>query len=178
MHRRQFSLLLTVAMMVATAGCFGGSSVKMYPVKGKVTYKGNAVAGATVTFHPKERDKAKYQAAQGITKDDGTFVMGTKMSGDGVMAGDFVITIVKRKSDAPTGGSAPVTMGIPGATGDTNAAGNGDMYSKMMVNRGGNQAAKAAEQSDEIPAQYASPDKTDKFVTIGDGGPSEVNLDL
>ncbi|MFN7770884.1 MAG: hypothetical protein ACK5UC_27105, partial [Planctomycetaceae bacterium] len=54
---------LAIALLCCTAGCGGGSSVKLYKVRGKVTLKGTPVGGAVVILHPKDREKATYKAA-------------------------------------------------------------------------------------------------------------------
>jgi len=167
---------LAIALLCLTAGCGGGPTVKLYKVKGKVTLKGQPVAGASVTLHPKDREKAKYLAATGMTRDDGTFDLGTKISGDGVMAGDYVITIAKRaQQSAPAAAAGGMTMGGPPGSGGPGAGGGGDDYMKRMINSGAKQDDAA---NSELPAMYAKPDTTDKFVTISDSGPFELPLDL
>jgi hypothetical protein len=170
---------LAAVLLSCTAGCGGGSTIKLYKVKGKVTLKGTPVAGAVVIFHPKDREKATYKAAQGVTRDDGTFDLGTNISGDGAMAGEYVITIAKRAQQSAASSSAgSLTMGgPPGAAGPGAGGGGGsDEYMKRMINTGQKQQDDSA--SNELPAIYAKPETTDKFVTISDSGPFEVPLDL
>jgi|688.fasta_scaffold82061_4 hypothetical protein len=170
---------LAIALLCCTAGCGGGSTVKLYKVRGKVTLKGTPVGGAVVVLHPKDREKATYKAAQGVTRDDGTFDLGTNISGDGVMAGDYVITIAKRAQQAATSSSSSLTMGgPPGASGPgaSGGGGGGDEYMKKMINSG--QAKQDDAANNALPVIYAKPETTDKFVTINDSGPFEIPLDL
>lgn len=65
---------------------------ELNPVTGKVLFKNEPLAGATVTFHPKTADlKAVPPTAQ--TMADGTF---TVVTGDkeGAAAGDYIVTII------------------------------------------------------------------------------------
>lgn len=169
---------LAIALLCCTAGCGGGSSVKLYKVRGKVTLKGTPVGGAVVILHPKDREKATYKAAQGVTRDDGTFDLGTNISGDGVMAGDYVITIAKRaQQSTATSSPGALTMGgPPGSSGPGAGGSGGDEYMKKMINSG--QAKQDDSANNALPVIYAKPETTDKFVSITDSGPFEIPLDL
>ncbi|HSQ54322.1 MAG TPA: hypothetical protein VLM40_01145 [Gemmata sp.] len=81
---------LGVIALTAT-GCSSGE--KLNPVKGKVLYKGEPLAGATVSFHPKGANDLKRQPAIGLTQEDGTFTVKTGPD-DGAPAGDYVVTII------------------------------------------------------------------------------------
>ena len=70
------------------------------PVKVTVTYKGNPVAGATVTFINQEGDSAP---AYGKTDDKGVAKMKTYVEGDGAVLGQHKVTIIK--SETQGGGS-------------------------------------------------------------------------
>jgi len=176
MKRTASTFGLAIALLFLAAGCGGAPTVKLYKVKGKLTLKGQPVGSATVTLHPKDRATAKYLAATGMTRDDGTFDLGTKISGDGVMAGDYVITVTKRsQQSAPAASPGGLTMGGPPGAAGPGAGGGGDEYMKRMINSGAKQDDAS---SSELPAIYAKPDTTDKFVTISDSGPFEIPLDL
>ena len=60
----------SVALVVAFASC---SENKIYPVSGKVTYKGLPASGAAVFFFRQGRDLINEPAIMGIVQEDGTF---------------------------------------------------------------------------------------------------------
>jgi hypothetical protein len=68
----------------------------LYPVEGKVIFKGKEVGGATVIFHPKDGDPVKSHRSVGMTGDDGTFKLKT---GDqsGAPAGTYKVTLLCSK---------------------------------------------------------------------------------
>lgn len=87
------SLLLAVI-----AGCKRESYIKTEYIKGKVTWNGEAVAGADVTFHPKASEGVP---ASGITNAQGEFelyAVGGKPNG-GAVAGDYIVTVTKKSND-------------------------------------------------------------------------------
>ena len=67
-------------------------------VSGVVTFDGEPVEGATITFRPVEENG---QTANGRTDEEGQFTMGTFEGTDGVVAGDYTVMISKIKSNAP-----------------------------------------------------------------------------
>ena len=84
--------VLVVASLVAV-GCGGGASdkPKCAPVSGTVTYKGQPVEGATVSFWT---DKAP-RAATGQTDAKGNFRLTTIDPNDGAIIGSHTVTVVK-----------------------------------------------------------------------------------
>lgn len=89
-------ITLFVCCTLGTLGCGkGGPQLpKCYPVSGKVLVNGKPAARAIVGFHPQaaQPDGKKYGGST-FTNDDGSFRMTTFTAGDGVPAGDYVITI-------------------------------------------------------------------------------------
>ncbi|QDT93183.1 carboxypeptidase-like regulatory domain-containing protein [Gimesia algae] len=78
-------------------GC-GGTEEKLpqrTAVSGIVTFDGEPVEGASITFRPVEESG---QTANGRTNDEGQFQMGTFEGTDGVVAGDYIVMISKIKS--------------------------------------------------------------------------------
>jgi hypothetical protein len=93
-----------LALLVAVPACSSGpkrpSTIK---VSGKVTMNGTPVPGATVSFQPVA---AGGRAAVGITDDAGKYVLTSFEAGDGAVAGDYGVAIVKNETAAATGSSA------------------------------------------------------------------------
>ncbi|MCS7269680.1 MAG: carboxypeptidase-like regulatory domain-containing protein [Gemmataceae bacterium] len=65
----------------------------MYPVSGKVTYKGQPLAGALVTLHPKDSNDPRVERPLGFTQEDGTFTVSTAQK-PGAPAGQYVVTVI------------------------------------------------------------------------------------
>jgi hypothetical protein len=82
-------------------GCSGSKGAADRPntvsVTGTVTYKGQAVAGATVAFVPDfpVQDAAKGHGAFGKTDAEGKFTLRTFEAGDGAVPGKYLVTITK-----------------------------------------------------------------------------------
>jgi hypothetical protein len=104
-----WSWLLGVVCLL-NLSCSPGKE-ELNPTEGKVLYKGQPLAGALVTFHPKGEASATAVRPTGLSKEDGTF---TVMTGDknGAPAGEYVVTIIcsevpaesKKEKDFATGG--------------------------------------------------------------------------
>ena len=96
----RFLMLGALALM---AGCSTSASdkwtkdrPKTFPAEGVVTYKGQGVEGASVTFAPTDR---KGTAAYAITDAEGKFVLNTFGDKDGAAAGEYTVTITKKQTD-------------------------------------------------------------------------------
>ena len=89
--------MLILATGLHSWGCSQGPT--LYPVEGKVIFKGKEAGGATVTFHPKEGDRVKTEPSVGFTTEDGTFKLNTGKK-SGAPAGTYVVTMFWSK-DVP-----------------------------------------------------------------------------
>jgi 5-hydroxyisourate hydrolase-like protein (transthyretin family) len=68
-----------------------------HPLKGTVAFEGKPAAGATVRFYrpdPANPTRPQY-VADGLTEEDGTFVLSTYKAFDGVPAGEYRVTVVQ-----------------------------------------------------------------------------------
>lgn len=93
------------------AGCSKGPpKPPMAPVNGKVTYKGQPIPGAIVTFAPTTADGRR--SGTGTCNADGTFVISSIDFSDGVQPGEFKVTITPAppSGDSKTG---PAKSTIP-----------------------------------------------------------------
>ncbi len=101
MHRA--ILLVALAALLGCSGAHGTASVS-----GTVTYKGQAVDGATVILHPKADDPTA-KPAQGKTNGGGHFTVTTYFGpGEqpaGAMPGEYAVTVTK--IDEPQGAFDP-----------------------------------------------------------------------
>lgn len=102
----RFSLASSLAVCVLLIGCSGGKKEDpnrpaRSPVSGKVTLQGAPVERATVTLRPVNGN----HSALALTDAAGRYVLGTFDKADGVVPGEYEVTITKL---APgTGGSQP-----------------------------------------------------------------------
>ncbi|HBN77861.1 MAG TPA: hypothetical protein DD473_19035 [Planctomycetaceae bacterium] len=85
-------------LVIFLLGCGGASKLDTVPVTGMVTYNGEPIADASVTFYPE-----KGRAASGMTDQDGIYTLTTYESGDGAVAGKHKVSISKQ--EAPPGNS-------------------------------------------------------------------------
>lgn len=100
------AVLLCISLSLpALTGCGGDPATAdrpaTVPVQGTVTMDGKPVEGATVTFMPATQARPG-QAAQGNAAVDRTDAKGhyeatTFEAGDGVVPGDYVVTVVKQE---------------------------------------------------------------------------------
>lgn len=91
-----FCAILVLCCLVL--GCGGGEAGKedrppTHPVSITIKHNGTAVEGAIVTLVPQDREKGK--ASYGTTNAEGVAVMKTFEDGDGAIAGEYVVTVVK-----------------------------------------------------------------------------------
>jgi len=87
------TVLLVILGLETVIGCGDGRPARI-AVTGSVTYKGKPLDGASVTFVPKGA-----RPASGQTDAQGRFTLQTFSAGDGVIAGDHVVCIVKSMPD-------------------------------------------------------------------------------
>jgi hypothetical protein len=85
-------LFALLAVCVLAAGC-SRAPIKLYPVKGKVTYKSQPTEGASVVFQPVDGVTPERPMAYGDAKADGTFELRTEY-GAGAAAGDYNVLIM------------------------------------------------------------------------------------
>jgi hypothetical protein len=78
-------------LLLSQWGC-GSGQVPVYPVSGRVTFKGRPmVGGGTISFIPIDADSGK--GAGGKIDEDGNFAMTTYREGDGSPAGKYRVLI-------------------------------------------------------------------------------------
>ncbi len=89
MWRAKF-LALALVGMVLLPGCSQGP--RLYPVQGKVLWRGKPTAGARVIFHPVSENPNLPQPSA-VVDENGSFRLGTRAPGDGAPAGEYKVTI-------------------------------------------------------------------------------------
>jgi len=103
---------------VVLSGCGGGSEFATAKVRGKVTFKGQPVANASVDFAPqKAADSGKGagggqpgKSASGMTDKDGVFVLSTYAPGDGAVVGKHRVAVSSSDIKKPLPGKTPPNL--------------------------------------------------------------------
>jgi hypothetical protein len=94
LFRSSLPKALTAAILaLAVAGC-GGSHKPVFPVRGKVLFRGRAAEGALVILNPVGETNPKAIRPQGVVGSDGSFEMSTYGEKDGAPTGEYTATIV------------------------------------------------------------------------------------
>ena len=82
---------LCLVLLVAVGGCNKHGTVK---VRATVMLDGKPLEGASIRFH--RLDDSTTRGASGITDDNGQVRMSTFSPGDGVLPGEYVVTVSKQ----------------------------------------------------------------------------------
>jgi hypothetical protein len=134
---------------LVSVGCSPAGQVKVYPVKGRITFDGKPmIGGGGISFVPKTNQAGK--TAGGIINPDGTYVMGTYAEADGSMTGDFRVIIFQETAKEPertADGARPTAV------------------------------AAAVAPADRIPLKYANERESPLSATV-EPKPNEINFDL
>ena len=98
--QKNILVILGFVILFFAAGC--GDKFKTYPVTGKVTYKGEPVAGATVSFNPKVEGQGDDGYAR--TDDNGNYKLQTQLGKPegGTTPGEYYVRVSKTDL-VPTG---------------------------------------------------------------------------
>jgi hypothetical protein len=89
MSKRWFFAAAAVGLVCTSCG----SSNKLYPVSGTVTYKGSPAAGATVFLQRRGAEPLNEQTIMGIVKEDGSFSLVCGAQCQGVPPGEYDVLI-------------------------------------------------------------------------------------
>ena len=103
------NLIIALIILTCIAGC--GSKAKisgLVPCEGTVTWKEETVEGARIAFTPKDNQKGR--SAFAMTDVNGKFKTTTLDADDGIMPGEYFVTVTKRDlgragGPPPSGGS-------------------------------------------------------------------------
>jgi len=106
----QFRMMLVAAIWLGVLGCSGSSGPATAPVSGLVTYKGQPLADADVSFAPEGGGRV----ATGRTDASGRFTLGTFSIDDGAIVGKHRVSIVALGPDRPA--KPGEGSGMPGET--------------------------------------------------------------
>lgn len=134
--------------VLSLIGCDQGPQT--VPVHGKVTYQGKPVPTGTVRFHPVSGGAV----AVGPIQSDGSYKLARKVPGDGVLPGDYQVTIEAIES-SDAGPSGPITI---------------EQELELDITEGPRSKAL-------VPEKYAALESTDLTASVKPGD-NEINFDL
>lgn len=139
-------------------GCGPGGKARpaVYPVSGKVTFKGQPVADAEITYQNPDSPRVAY----GHTDAEGEYQLSTFGTNDGAVEGEHVVTIAKVQKNA----SAPAM----------DASQPGEDYDKMMTAA----AEGTMEIEHQLPAKYANPETSGLKRKVIPGDVNTFDFDL
>lgn len=142
-------LLCVVAVAIALAGCSKPGSIRTSPVSGKVTYKGQPVDGATISFIP----EGATRPATAITAAGGLYRL-TTLDSSGAMPGKYTVTVRKQEIAAATTQAVSMEEAL------------------KMNNR------PPPPPKELLPAKYADPAHSPLHVEVQDGQSNSIDLPL
>ncbi|HVX12531.1 MAG TPA: carboxypeptidase-like regulatory domain-containing protein [Pirellulales bacterium] len=146
------------------------------PVKGKVTYKGQPLADASISFISTAPDG---KIAGGLTDAQGMYTLMTLESptkqANGALPGDYKVTVTKMKKSADVEFQEKVNKMTPEERQKMSPEDQRRMSQAGMPNPQGGGQGTAVES--EIPTRYNLPDQSGLTATVKAGQP-EVNFDL
>jgi hypothetical protein len=110
-HHPLAPLTLSLVVLAGMLGCGGGVPKRppTHAVSGVVTLGGKPLADAVVTFRP----RGGQQPANGRTDAAGGYSMATFSAGDGAMAGEYAVAIMKYEAPAPVTASTDENSYVP-----------------------------------------------------------------
>jgi len=176
--------------LLADAGCSPNPKLPTVPAAGTVTYKGEPVEGAEITFMPLSPESGK--PALAVTDAQGRFTLQTSAGGtakaDGALVGEYSVTVVKRLL-----GPSPVTQmsqsdwkHLPkeeqdkmraghsmGPSADETASATGDARKDLVTSK-----VVKDEKTSQLPAKYADPNRSDLLASVKAGDPNDFTFDL
>ena len=100
-------LAVMIGALLVGCGRSGPARIATHPTKGAVTYQGTPVGGAFLALHPKGASHENAPTPTAIVQPDGTFALTTYDAGDGVPAGEYVVTLQWRKATKSGGEFVP-----------------------------------------------------------------------
>jgi hypothetical protein len=150
-----FSFLVISCILI---GCGGGAKPNrepVFPVRGKVTYKGQPVVGADVTFTSETANRSAF----GRTDDKGEYKLTTFGSNDGAVEGKQTVLISKSLPPVPTKPEASID-------------------SPDYVPPGYGPEPAPPKPRNEIPAKYAAAETSGLIAVVNSDGHNECNFEL
>jgi hypothetical protein len=103
--------LLTVSL--ACCSCSGAKGEPLFPVQGKVLFRGKPASGALVVLHPLNQSKPETGLPRGVVEEDGSFAVTTITPKDGAPAGKYAVSITWDRTSVKVPGRKGHAQKIP-----------------------------------------------------------------
>ncbi len=146
--------------VLATVGC-GSSRPSTYQVTGTVTYEGDPVEGATVSFASTDPET---RGAMGVTDSQGQYELTTFEKADGALPGEFKVRVFKYDREPE---EVEMSDGPP------------DQIIEDMPDDYEPEAYEEAEPAQHLlPEEYASPASTPLSFTVEASDENVYDIDL
>ena len=180
-HRLKSVIVLLLGSCVV--GCGGSDAPPLYEAGGVVTYKGEAVKNATVSFTAAEGTKAPL--AEALTDEKGQYRLKTRGE-SGAAAGSYVVTVTKVEGADEAAAAAAAASVDPKTMTPEQAMAKmtEDMKKKMApdVNKAQSdptgRSIMAAKAKSLIPEKYGSVKFSGVTANVSKGDPANTKLDL
>ena len=172
-HRLKSVIVLLLGSCVV--GCGGSDAPPLYEAGGVVTYKGEAVKNATVSFTAAEGTKAPL--AEALTDEKGQYRLKTRGE-SGAAAGSYVVTVTKVEgADEAAAAAAAASVDPKTMTPEQAMAKMAPDVNKAQSDPTGrsNMTAKAKSL---IPEKYGSVKFSGLTANVSKGDPANTKLDL
>ena len=164
-HKIFFATILLGLFVLVSIGC-GNPDARFAKVEGKITYKGDAVEGALVTFM--STDGA---SATGTTDANGKYILtssGASGGGTGAIPGDYTV-LVKKTESIETRDPDDVALEKGEIT--------YEVHQQRMAAKGPNAGSKF-ERKELLPEKYGKASMTNLKATVVKGKNPPINFDL
>lgn len=158
-----FVVFAVLVAAVQLSGCGGGGSPHAKTVKasGKVLYKGQPVAGASVAF----LGDGKSVPALGRTDSQGRFELTTSEPGDGAVVGMHKVTVSK-------------IVGPKAAAAPTTGVASMESMAKSAAERNGKENDEADTGMSLLPEKYSQAGTTTLQYEVKDSGTNDFTIEL
>lgn len=177
---KAFPISATFLMItaIACAGCSKGSSLATVPVKGKITFRGQALSGASVAFISQDKSG---KPASGMTDAQGEYALTTMETptkiANGALPGSYKVTVTKLKKSSDQELMDRVGQMTPEEMQKLSPEEAQKLSSMNMPPDPSQQQSQPKEQS-EIPARYNLADGSGLTATVKPGQAEPINFEL
>jgi hypothetical protein len=173
---RQALAAVAVGLLVPLIGC-SGNGLNLVKLSGKVTYKGKPIQNGTVFFMPDESKGTVGPPAVGSITENGSYVLSTDSSGDGVIVGTHKVGITGLEPNPVSGEATPDPESAPEAFLKEKAksaaaarTGATEKEDDLMTDRGGRKFRLV------VPRKFSNPQESGIIVKVDRS--ETVNFDI
>ncbi|MCL2006192.1 MAG: carboxypeptidase-like regulatory domain-containing protein [Planctomycetaceae bacterium] len=166
MQHNSFIPILLVLSILVFAGC-NNPDARFARVEGTITYNGEAVEGAIVTFAPVDEIG---EAASGLTDANGRYTMttaGAHNAGSGVVPAEYTILVTKTVSSQVTD---------PDELANQRGEITYEELQQRLRAKGG--STTVVTRQEMLPQKYGRPNLSTLTATVNSGRNSPFNFDL